>query len=302
MQRLAGVADNASMRRRTRRTVANHPLDTLIAQSAPAAFDSVRAEIAAVPAHALVPINLDVLPAARRGLVIAERIAPLLPELAKCPYLDLHAINGLHTYSLALIHAHALIDHAEAAALPISVLVTEAIRLRGNLMATAEMLSHFGFISPERVEAIRRGKGYANLADDLLALGLLLRSLWHRIKDRVLVAREDVDRAMVLSASLHKALGSRESNADPLVEPNDPRFVRAQAYTLFYRAYDECRRGVTCLRWHDGDARHIVPSLYSRRPPQSSGGSTARTAGVDVREDVPAPPAAPAAAAALMVA
>lgn len=257
------------MNKKTRQaTPAPNHLETLIAQSAPAAFDLVRPEIAAVPANALAPINLDIPPAARRGLVVAERIGPLMPELAKLHRLDFRIVSNLHTYALALIHAHALVDHTEEEVPPLSVLVAEATPLRASMLATADMLAHFGLVTIERVDAIRRGKGYADLADDLLALALLLRALWGQVKDRIFVTRADVDRAVILSTALHKALGTRESDADPLAEPSDPRFVRAQAYTLFTRAYRECRRGVIYLRWHEGDALRIVPSLRTRRPSQ----------------------------------
>lgn len=40
---------------------------------------------------------------------------------------------------------------------------------------------------------------------------------------------------------------------------------RQRAFTLFARAYDECRRAATYLRWQEGDADELVPSLYSGR-------------------------------------
>jgi len=41
--------------------------------------------------------------------------------------------------------------------------------------------------------------------------------------------------------------------------------VRRRADTLFVRAYDEVRRIVAYLRWHEGDADSIAPSLYAKR-------------------------------------
>lgn len=253
------------------------PLETHIVQSAPAAFDSVRAEIAAVPADALASVNLEIPRAARRALVVADRLAPLMPELAKLHDLDLRAIERLRIYALALLHAQALVDLAEEEATPLSVLVAEATPLRASLIATVEMLAHFGLISIERVEGIRRTKAYADLAAHLLTLALVLREVWDEVKNRVCVSRADVDRAVALSAALSKALGIREASPDPLAEPSDCRFVRAQAYTLFVRAYDECRRAVTYLRWHDGDVMQIVPSLRPRRARRARGESTEGT-------------------------
>jgi len=41
-----------------------------------------------------------------------------------------------------------------------------------------------------------------------------------------------------------------------------PRRARAQAYTVLVWAYDQCRRGVTFLRWCNGDVDQLVPPLH----------------------------------------
>lgn len=38
-----------------------------------------------------------------------------------------------------------------------------------------------------------------------------------------------------------------------------------RVFTLFFRTYDEVRRAVCYLRWNEGDANRIAPSLYVRR-------------------------------------
>lgn len=93
-------------------------------------------------------------------------------------------------------------------------------------------------------------------------------------------SRAQVDRAIPLSAELQRAIGVRETNLDPLVEGNDARYVWAQAFTLFATAYNECRRGVSHLRWHEGDATEIVPSLYRGR------GGRGTVAKEDVADDL----------------
>jgi hypothetical protein len=37
--------------------------------------------------------------------------------------------------------------------------------------------------------------------------------------------------------------------------------VRTRAFTVLMNAYDETRRAVTYLRWHEGDADHMVPPV-----------------------------------------
>jgi len=251
---------------RTSKSLSSTPtLETIILQGAPKAFESVRDEIVAVTTDALVHINLDVPRTARRGLVVAERVKPLFPELSIMSHLDFATVEKLPIYALALMHAHAQAEAPDESKVPLAVLLAEAVPLRADLLQVAEMLAHFGLVSSEQVAFIRRGQGHADTAADVSALGVLLGDAWPSIKGKVVIERKSIDRAIVLGAELQRAIGVRESDEDPLGEPTDARRMRAKAFTLFMAAYDECRRGVSHLRWHEGDATSIVPSLYPRR-------------------------------------
>jgi hypothetical protein len=241
-------------------------LDPALAEHAAEAFAFVKDEILAVPASELLPTNLDILRAAGRGSVAAERIAPLLPELEKLYGLDFKRIAWLGIYALALVHAHDLATEVGAEVLALPVLLEEATPLREDLLRSAELVAHFGVVPVERVAAIRSGHGHADTAGDLIALGRLFVEIWHRVHGKVFVTRAMVERATVLGGLLNKALAHRELEGSPLVQPTDGRHVQAQAFTVFARAYDEARRGVSYLRWREGDAHLLVPSLYPHRP------------------------------------
>jgi hypothetical protein len=244
---------------------------TLTAETAPAAFSAARAEIEAVPASAFVRTNLDMARAARRGLAVAERVEPLHPALVLLPELDFRIVSNLRCYALAVLYTHDLVTQGGAAAAAwLAELLAEAAPLRELLLHTAETLALAGYVPRERVAAIRSGRGHVDIAGDLQALGRLYPELWGRVHDKVPITREMVERATTLSAELNALLGVREiDDEEPLVEVSDPKYLRAQAYTLFARAYDECRRGVSYLRWHHGDAAVLVPSLYPRRSRRS---------------------------------
>ena len=260
------MADDQDVSRKSTPSPLSTPsLEILIAQGATRAFESVRDQIVAVPAVMLLAVNLDVARAARQGLVVAERLAPLWPELSTMSHLHFAKARAMPVCALALLHAHELAEVPDEGAVPLAELLAEAMPLREDLLKTAEMLAHFGLVSRERVALIRRGHGHADTASDLQALGILLGGAWPSIKGKVPITRVQVDRAIPLSAELQRAIGVREADPDPLVDRSDARFVRAQAFTLFAGAYDECRRGVSHLRWHERDAAVIVPSLYRGR-------------------------------------
>jgi len=272
------------MSTKTKPTRSAKRIDPTIAETAPAAFASILAEIRAVPASAIIRNNLDMPRAARRGLAVSERLVPLLTELAELPKLDFRAVTSLRTRALAVLHANELVQEGSAATTAhLSTLLAEASPLRELMLSVAESLALAGFVAPERVAAIRRGKGHVDTAGDLQALGRLYGELWKLVHDKVPVTWEMVERSITLSADLMEALGIREIGEigeDPLMEPNGPVFVRGQAFALFTQAYDECRRGVEYLRWHEEDAGVLVPSLHTPR-----GKSRGGTAEVDEDED-----------------
>lgn len=271
--------------------------------TAPQAFAAVRGELEAIPADQLAYLNVEASRATRCGLVTARNVQGLLPALAELHPFDVRPVRMLRIYSLALSHAHSLAIEGDGEVPPLPVLVAEATPLRERMLRTAELLALYGIVSEQRVAAIRRGHGYVDLIDDLLALARLLEELWPRVHDSVMTTREEVERAITLSAQLQTALALQEARQPPLTQPEGRRFVRSQAFTLFYRAYQQTRRGVEFLRWDEGDAHLFVPSLFVRklrRPVERDEG-----AGEDLLdpsspiEDVPAPlPVPPSATAA----
>lgn len=253
------------MAKNTKPTRSATTIDPTLALTAPAAFASVRAEIEAVPVAALTRINLDMTRSARRGLAVAERIESLLPVLAKLPDFDFHAVSRLRAYALSVLHTDELANEGGGPAARLPALLGEAVPLRELMLRAAELLALAGLVSNERVAAIRSGQGYADTAADLQALGRMYIELWDRVHDKVPVTRAMAERGITLSAELNEALGVREIGEEhPLAEPVDPAHLRAKAFSLFLRSYDECRRGVSFLRWHHRDARVVVPSLYPR--------------------------------------
>jgi len=238
------------------------------------AFAALRTEIETISIDELLTINLDVPYAVRCGLVAARNLEPLVPTMRKLPSFDPRPVEALRSYALALLYAHdrAIEPGLDVDSLP--ALVAEATPLRTVMLRLADLLAHLGFITAERVEAIRSGHGYANLADGLLALGRMFDELWHRIHDNVLVTRSMIDRAVTLAVALQDALAERErAKPNPLMTPTHRRYVRAQAFTAFVRVYAQAQRAVAFLRFDEGDATDIVPSLYSsrRRHHESSG-------------------------------
>ncbi|WP_437627106.1 hypothetical protein [Sorangium sp. So ce1151] len=97
-----------------------------------------------------------------------------------------------------------------------------------------------------------------------------------------------MSRAGEIGPQLLAALGVREHGKGP--GPTEAADKRARAFALLVHAYDQTRRAVAYLRWNEGDADTVAPSLYKGR----GGRATASSDTASPEDEAPADTAAPA--------
>jgi hypothetical protein len=234
------------------------------------AYDAVSDEIAAVADESLRSINVDIPRAINIVAGAADRLESLALQMKTLPINDFASVLKLRTYAAACLHAHLVVTRPFAPDPTVSALLAEGYKLRARLLNSAELLVEFGEIEAERVAAIRSGTGHTDMANDLVQLADLYGEHWNAIKGMTPVSREMIERAAALGWELRSQLGARGIADHPFAEAPDAQTTRLRAFTLLARVYDECRRAVIFLRWHDGDADAIAPSLYTRRARRSS--------------------------------
>jgi hypothetical protein len=146
---------------------------------------------------------------------------------------------------------------------PVQPLLEEATKLRAALLGDAEALAARGHLDAESVKTIRAGNGNMDTANDLVALSALMGASWAKIETKTAATADEVHRAGDLGPLLIAALGVREHGTT--VTPVEAADRKVRAFTLFTRAYDQNRRAVIYLRWNEGDADTLAPSLYKGR-------------------------------------
>lgn len=268
-------------------------------KQAAAAFALVQPELATVLPEEIPRITIDV----GRAVSVALGALPHLrtlrsvmkTELPKHPVL---LLDKLETYALAAWYAHLLVIPPAGDSTPVKKLLEEATPLRESLLIAAEALAHGGLVDAKRVAEIRSGQGYIDLASDLVALAALFLGSWEKLNQNTAVKLREVQRAAELGPELLTALGER---GQALSAPKAARAAdqRLRAFALFVRAYDACQRAVAYLRWDEGDADTIAPSLFKgrgRRPssePETDGTTGLETEPVPVspEQEAPASPA-----------
>ena len=251
------------------------------------AFAQIEPELERV--EKVVPINVDI----PRAVAVAVGAVPHLKALRarfvdELPRFPIEALDKLMSYALGAWYAHLLALPAGPGQDGLKPLLDEASALRADLLVAAEALAHKGYVDAGRVAEIRSGNGHLDTANDLVALGALFGEAWGAVKNRTTVEWADVERASKLGPELLVALGARNQPGLPTPRAADPADRRARAFTLLVRAYDQCRRGVTYLRWADGDHDAIAPSLFASRGGARRAGSAKEEAADEGAEGEPA--------------
>lgn len=230
------------------------------------AFAKIEPELAALAADALAPVTIDLGAAVGSALAAAPRVREhrdaIVEQLPKHP---ISAVDKLESYAQAAWYAHLVHTYSSSSPESSKALIEEATRLRESLLIAAEALAHRALLDADAVARIRKGSGSADLAGDLTALAALFRDGWGKIGGKTAVEKHEIDRASELGpAVLVASAAKKHKNADTEGQ-------RARAFTLLVGAYDSCRQAIAYLRWKEGDAETIAPSLFKKRPGRKPG-------------------------------
>ncbi|MCU0685903.1 MAG: hypothetical protein MUF34_27285, partial [Polyangiaceae bacterium] len=230
-------------------------------------------------AFARVQPELDAVPVAERGRImipipVSVSIAlGALPNLeAKrdemkqaWPAYDVQRAARLREYAYAALYAHFRAQRPAEGASRLRALLDEAGPLRERLLLAAEVHAHYGDVDAGRVAAIRRGVGHQDTANDLVELAVLFRAARPALAGHTRVTDAEVARALALGTQIVDALGRRRVGTEEAAAPNQTEDDRVKAFWLFHDTYEESRRAMAHLRWYEGDADRLVPSLFSGR-------------------------------------
>ncbi len=257
------------------RTQSTAPSTTTSSTTAPAprgrvALEALRAAMAALAPETLHPINVDIPHAVSRALGVAPTLRSLRPRIvAECPAVDLDAIDAIETRALAVEYAHAVYVTALSPLPIVAKVAADATGARTRLLSLASNLVIWELLKPSTLEHIPSGKAYLDIANDLIALTSLLRAQAKLLEGKVPVTPAQLDAWHLLGERLLQLVGEREEQPPLAAQAHADR---QRAFALFDRAYEEGRRVVAFLRWHDGDADTLMPSIRSR----GGGGSPRR--------------------------
>lgn len=243
-----------------------------------AAFERLEAEIRAVPEDEIAGINLDVPTVITTIVGSLKELMPLRDQIAKISFIDITKIDNLRDLTDALSHTQGGYRAATGPTDPVAKLAAEVTAVRDQLYTDAHALAKRGLLDLVRVEKLRTPSGHRNIAMDVVGLASLFREHAQALVNRTPVTDAELEAGLRLAEKLMDALGERDQ-APALITA--AALLRQKAFTLVVNAYDEARRGIICLRWHEGDADEIAPSLWAgrtgRRPAANEAATPAST-------------------------
>ena len=129
------------------------------------------------------------------------------------------------------------------------------------LLTDAEGLTKRKLLDPDRVDQGRPVLGYRTLVTSTLVLVALMRERFDAISHKTPTTLADLDRIGGKAKRMLRQLDMREQGEVRMLALE----LRARAMTHLIRTYSQVRRNITYVRWDEGDAEAIAPSLWSGR-------------------------------------
>lgn len=225
-----------------------------------AAFDRTAAARSAMRPEDAPHYTLDAFYAAGKALWIAPRVAAYRDPMLALPGFDVAHLDGFEDLARGLRFVQTELLRRIQRAKQVPELAAEGWRLRALMMSYAEALSYKGRIAPELIVRLREGSGYRDLVEDLSVLCQEFLALPAELTGpNAAVTRAEIARASELAHEINVRVGNA---ADVDLSQAALLDERRRLGGLLLRAHGQIRRAMTYLRWDEGDATELVPSLY----------------------------------------
>ena len=226
------------------------------------AFDNLLATISAVPKEEQRHVNLDLPGVFTTIYKTLAQTAIYEPKVAKLEFTDHPAIKMLPDLVLAGLYIENEIASTSQATNELAPKIEEGTALAQIMVADIKALVLRKVLPVDALGDYNSGNGFHALATNLGHVARLADRNWAAIEGRSGITRADIKRAGELNQEIFKYLGERATNGGDLAQL---AALRAQNFTLIVRAYDELRRAIAYLRYHEGDVDEIAPSLFANR-------------------------------------
>jgi hypothetical protein len=241
-------------------------------------YQRLLSELESLAPEDVYEVNLDIPTAVATVFGVLPQLRAFRDSIVKqLPAFDIARFDKLEEYTMSLSYANTVHATASRPVDGLAELSDEGAKLKGVFQNDILALVSRGLIDPVAIKNYTGYVGYKNIASDLQIQCHVLKSNWSQIEGKCAITMPEIEHALKVAAHLLRLVGQKEQSPLAVAAAAD---MRKRAFTLFTRAYDDARRAILFLRWHEEDADTIAPSLYAGR---SSAKKT------NPNESVPAP-------------
>jgi hypothetical protein len=245
-----------------------NPLLVIDETNADEAYERILPEAMKLDGNALNVINVDPTNTILITMAVAKRLPGLEGELLTLTQFPSGILPKFADYVLAFYSAQTRYTFATAPLEELPELLAKASNWRDILHAEAKSLATRGRLNGDLLKELTGTHGYRNVAMDLAGLARIFKSTWATIDPYTGLTKEEIAEVDKLALKMTGAVAQREQSPERAAEATN---IRLRMFTLLSNAYEEIRRAVQFLRWHDEDADVIAPSLYSGRQNSTNG-------------------------------
>lgn len=225
------------------------------------ALDAVMPLLLAIAEEDILTLRLDPQQAVLTAVGSTSSVLVHEPALVAC--FGAERAQAIHrTVPLARAFEAADARFVAGAGVDLEPLAAEVAAARAGLVLAAEALIQRKALPKKALAKLIGGNAYPDRITDVRVLVALLRGRWADVAPHTKLTAAELDAAQALADAFSVALGEREQAAE---RESEAARLRARAWTAFFRNWETVRKMVHYLRWHQGDADAIAPSLYAGR-------------------------------------
>lgn len=228
------------------------------------AFDALAGEMRAIPEENVVRATTDSRAVVIHSLATVPTLRTVLADASsELRRWDPSTIDRFVQCAHALSHAQTrfLAGQAQNTQL-FNDTLTESQRVLNVAIGDLVSMGNRGIVDRDRVERIKAaGTAREVLPERLRACAQLVREARAVAPDRVVVSERELAYIEQIADRMQAALVSRSKS---MTESQRNRRDRDRIFTLFYRTYQQIRRAVDYVRFFEGDADEVFPSIFLR--------------------------------------
>ena len=222
------------------------------------AFETHKAEMLSLTSWRTV--NVDIPTALSTAFGVRPRMQAHREEIVtQLPKFNIARFDTIQSRGEALLYTNA--THLSAAETPdeFQQLVKQVTDGRDALRAVVSGLQLYGILHPDTLKQCARGISHRGIATEAQTLAVTMSVNWARVQSNCPSNLAEILELEGRAVEMLHRIGMREQVETESSQDVD---LRSRAFTLFMDAYDDARRAIQFIRWYEGDADEIAPSLY----------------------------------------